>query len=132
MSGTRTTELIGMDTDGRMYLWDTGEVRPISAFESGADGHIKSAHYVIKWKDHAITVHCGNVRIHGRRKVSVQFMCSDGPVLYMPRAAVEAMLLGEVVEDPEEEARTLQALKDLHDAVVARQQAPHRRRGRIR
>jgi hypothetical protein len=29
-SDTRVTELIGMDTDGKMYLWDTGEVRPVA------------------------------------------------------------------------------------------------------
>jgi hypothetical protein len=64
MSATRTTELIGMDTDGRMYLWSTGEVRPVSAFE--VDGYfIKDGHYVIQWRDHAITVHCGNTLVDG-------------------------------------------------------------------
>jgi hypothetical protein len=128
-SDTRTTELIGMDIDGQMYRWDTGEVRPVTAFED--DGRfIKSGHYVIQWEGHAITVHCGNMLV-GRRWVSVQFMCSRGPVLYMARAEVEAMLLGEVVRDPKAEEGILRQLKELHEAVTARQQVPHRRRMRM-
>jgi hypothetical protein len=128
-SDTRTTELIGMDIDGQMYLWDTGKVRPVTAFED--DGRfIKSGHYVIHWEGHAITVHCGNALVGRRWKVSVQFMCSRGPELYMARAEVEAMLLGEVVRDPKAEERILQQLKEMHEAVTARHQAPHRRRMR--
>lgn len=101
-SDTRTTELIGMDIDGQMYLWQTAQVRPVTAFEDYRHGGlrlIKSGHYVIHWQGHAITVHCGNV-LDGRKwKVGVQFMCSRGAPLCMPRAEVEAMLLGEVVRD---------------------------------
>jgi hypothetical protein len=133
-SDTRATELIGMDTDGQMYLWDTGQVRPVTAFEDYRHGGlrlIKSGHYVIHWQGHAITVHCGSV-LDGRKwKVGVQFMCSRGAPLCMPRAEVEAMLLGEVVRDPRAEERILQRLKELHEAVTARHQAPHRRRMRM-
>jgi hypothetical protein len=128
---TRTTELIGMDEDGRMYLWDTGEVRPITAFESDADGLIKHGHYVIQWKGHAITVHCGMALVRGVWRISVQFMCSDAPVLYMSRAEVEPMLLGEVIPDPELEAQILRELKAWGEAIDAAHRAPHRRRGRI-
>ena len=92
---------------------------------------IKSGHYVIQWQGHAITVHCGSV-LDGRKwKVGVKFMCSRGPALCMARAEVEAMLLGEVVRDPEAEARILQQLLELHEAFTARHQAPHRRRMRM-
>lgn len=133
-SDTRTTELIGMDIDGQMYLWQTGQVRPVTAFEDYRHGSlrlIKSGHYVIHWQGHAITVHCGSV-LDGRKwKVGVQFMCSRGPALCMPRAEVEAMLLGEVVRDPEAEARILQQILELRDAFTARHQVPHRRRMRM-
>lgn len=68
-SDTRTTELIGMDIDGQMYLLQTGQVRPITAFEDYRHGGlrlIKSGHYVIQWQGHAITVHCGSV-LDGRK-----------------------------------------------------------------
>ena len=45
----RRQELIGLDEEGNMSLWDTGDVLPVQAFE--ADGPwIKSGHYVIDWK----------------------------------------------------------------------------------
>jgi hypothetical protein len=86
---------------------------------------------VIHWQGHAITVHCGSV-LDGRKwKVSVQFMCSRGAPLCLARSEVEAMLLGEVVRDPRAEERILQRLKELHEAVTVRHQAPHRRRIRM-
>lgn len=125
--GTRNTELIGMDTDGQMYLWSTGNVRPITAFEIVAGRYIKNAHYVIQWKGQAITVHCS-----GRcPSVIVQFMCNRGPVICMRQTEVEAMLLGEVVPDPELEARSARILKECNERIIAAQQAPHRRRGRV-
>jgi hypothetical protein len=133
-SDTRTTELIGMDIDGQIYLWSTGEVRPVTAFEDYRHGGlrlIKSGHYVIHWQGHAITVHCGSV-LDGRKwKVGVQFMCSRGAPLCMPRTEVEAMLLGEVVRDPKAEERIPQQIIELTEAFTARYRAPHRRRMRM-
>jgi hypothetical protein len=58
-------------------------------------------------------------------------MCSDAPVLYMSRAEVEPMLLGEVIPGPELEAKILRELKAWGEALDGANQAPHRRRGRI-
>jgi hypothetical protein len=128
-SETRTTELIGVDEDGVMSLWSVGEVRPITAFRTTDEGRwIKSGHYVIDWKGHAITVHCGNL-INGG--VSVLFMCSAGNGTSMTRAEVEAMLIGEVVPDPKIEANILRQLEELSAILKRRNQAPHRLRGRI-
>jgi hypothetical protein len=123
----RETELIGVDEDGNMSLWQVGNVRPVTAFET--DGiWIKGGHYVIQWKGHAITVHC-NGGVGGL--ISLQFMCSRNWVLYMRLAEVEAMLLGKVIPDPEHEARILLSLKEWGEALHRSQQVPHRRRGRI-
>jgi hypothetical protein len=123
----RETELIGVDEDGNMTLWQVGNVQPVTAFET--DGiWIKGGHYVIQWKGHAITVHC-NGGVGGL--ISVQFMCSQNLVLYMPLAEVEAMLLGKVIPDPKREAEILLLLKQWVEAMHRRQQAPHRLRGRI-
>jgi len=75
-----------------------------------------------------ITVHCGN-RTDGT--VSVLFMCSGGGCLYMQRAEVEAMLLGEVIPDPIAQAKIREGLKRLTENLKASREAPHLRRGRI-
>jgi hypothetical protein len=125
----RMMELIGVDEDGVMSLWSTGNVQPVTAFETTNGGRwIKSGHYVIDWKGHAITVHCGNF-INGR--VSLLFMCSAGNGTSMTREEVEAMLIGKVIPDPAAEARILQGLQDLTEALKRRNQASHRLRGRI-
>ncbi len=128
-SPTRTTELIGLTTDGRKVLWSTGEVRPISAFETSDGGRwIKSGHYVIDWQGHAITVHCGNY-IDGR--VSVQFMCGALGSVGMERTVVEAMLLGVVVPDPKIAFEITAKLRRLTRDLQAVKDVPHRQRGRI-
>ncbi len=126
---TRTMELIGVDENGVMSLWDTGQVRPVAAFDTTGGGQwIKSGHYVIDWKGYAITVHCGNFT---NGSVSVLFMCSGGHELSMSRAEVEAMLIGEVIPDPEQAGMLSQALDELLEAMKRRNQAAHRLRGRI-
>jgi hypothetical protein len=126
---TRKTELIGLAEDGRMFVWSEGEVQPVSAFETSDGGHwIKSGHYVLNWKGHAITAYCGNM---ADGNVSVQIMCSGLGSRPMPRFEVEAMLLGKVIPDPEVEARIMEGLKKWGEAVTRANQAPHRQRGRI-
>jgi len=125
----RMTELIGLTDDGRMILWDNGMVQPVSRFETIERGRwIESGHYVIDWKGHAITVHCGNY-VNG--DVSVLFMCSRGDSIAMSRPAVEALLLGKVIPDPVIQAKISRSLKQLLDMLVDQQDVPHRQRGRI-
>ncbi len=124
---TRMTELIGLDEDGNMSLWAVGEVRPVSRFE-GNGPWIDGGYYVVQWKGHAITVHCGNVT---GRLVSVLFMCSRNMQIFLPRAEVEAMLLGKVIPDTAQQAATTAAFDCLLAARHARGQAPHRRRGHM-
>lgn len=123
---TRKTELIGMDVDGSMYLWTTGNVQPASAFEEFDDRYIKSGHYVIQWKGQAITVAIGNF---ADGDISVHFMCSRGPILSMKRVEIEPLLLGRVIEDPEKSAELLHLINKASEAIVTRSQAPDRRRG---
>jgi hypothetical protein len=123
----RETELIGVDEDGNMSLWQVGNVQPVTAFETDCVW-IKSAHYVIQWKGHAITVHCSG---WAGGMLGVLFMCSRGAEVRMPCHEVEAMLLGEVIPDPEHEAKILMLLKGACEALHHQQQSPHRRRGRI-
>jgi hypothetical protein len=123
----REVELIGCDEDGWMSLWSVGMVRPVTRFESHGRW-IEDGHYVIQWKGHAITVHCGNF---ADGTVSVLFMCSRLRSISLPRAKVEAMLLGKVIPDPEAVARISESLRQLSDSLHARTRAPHLQRGRI-
>ena len=78
---------------------------------------IESGHYVIEWKGHAITVHCGNF-IDGT--ISVLFMCSRSDrALSMRREVVESMLIGKVIPDPETEARISRLLIELGERCAA-------------
>jgi hypothetical protein len=123
----RNTELIGVDEDGNMALWSRGDVQPITEFERGGP-YIESAHYVIQWKGHAITVHCNGPR-YGN--INVLFMCSASNTQQIPFDEVEAMLLGKVIPDPEHQARIRITLERLTEAMRAKNQAPHLRRGKI-
>ena len=130
-AGLRSMELIGMAGDGRMFLWDTGNVQPVNAFETvrhGRRNFIKGGHYIIDWRGHAIVVHC-SARTDG--KIGVRFMCSGGLGFDATRAKVEAMLLGRVVPDPDKDAEILRLIREFGAAVTASYQAPHRQRGNV-
>ncbi len=124
----RTMDLLGIGKDGQLYLWEAAEqVQPVSTFEGRGSG-IVSGHYVVEHEGHAVAVHCGNLA-DGR--VSVMFMCGGLPDRYLPRKAVEAILLGRVVPDPVKDAEILRLLRECTDAAIARQTAPHRKRGTL-
>jgi hypothetical protein len=116
----RNTELIGLDEDGNMSLWQRGNVQPVTEFER-VGPWIQGGHYVIQWRGHAITVHCNGPAFG---TISVQFMCSRNWVARLPHLEVEAMLLGKVVDDPEETARTVALIKEAMEALHERQRAP--------
>jgi hypothetical protein len=123
----RNTELIGLDEEGNMSLWQRGDVQPITEF-GGSGPYIESAHYVIQWKGHAITVHCNGSRYGNIR---VLFMCGGGDAEQIPFDEVEAMLLGKVIPDPEHQARMMIVLDRITKAMRAGNQAAHLRRGKI-
>ena len=126
----RMTELIGLTADGRMVLWATGMVQPVSRFKAASDSrYIEDGHYVINWRGHAITVHCGNF---SSGAVSVLFMCSTMDPLAMSRAEVEAMLLGKVIPDPVAQAELRENMSRLLALLCAQNDTPERQRGRIR
>jgi hypothetical protein len=125
----RTTELIGLTDDGRMVLWDTGQVQPVDRFETSADGRwIKEGHYVINWTGHAITVHCGNMM---SGNVSLLFMCSTGASRSVPRAEIEALLIGKVIPDEAVHWETMEMFEELEEAMRHRHRESHLQRGRI-
>ncbi len=76
----------------------------------------------------AVTVHCSNMA-DGR--VGVQWMCSDRPTLSFPRKVIEPLLLGRVIPDPVQAAAITEGLRRLTEQVIARQTAPHRKRGSL-
>ncbi len=122
----RTMDLLGIGKDGQLYLWEAAEqVQPVSTFESRGSG-IVSGHYVIEHGGKAITVHCSNMA-DGR--VGLLFMCGGLPDIALGRKTVETFLLGRVVPDPVKDAEILRLLRECTDAAIARQTAPHRKRG---
>jgi len=122
----RTMELIGLTEDGRMVLWQTGNVQPISALPR--DGiWIKSGHYVIDWNGNAITVHLGN---YADGRVSLQFMCGAPKAVPIAREDIEPLLLGMVIPDTELEAQIDAMFKDIFALLEHRDREPRRQRGR--
>ena len=128
VQATRTMDLIGLTKDGRLVLWSAAkQVRPITTFPAGGY-FIQAGHYVINWKNHAVTVHLSNLP---SGDVGLMFMCGGGEERVMTRAEVEPLLLGIVVPDPAHEAEICRMLRELTADLTARQDAPHRQRGRI-
>lgn len=126
----RTTELIGLTEDGRMVLWnENGQVQPVSKFETIENGRwIASGHYVIDYKGHAITVHCGNM---ADGSVSLQFMCNRAAIRSFSRAEVERMLIGKVIQSEESKAVDREILKRLTEWAHHDDDDPKRSRGRL-
>jgi hypothetical protein len=85
---------------------------------------------VIEWTGHAITVHCSNTTTSDET-VALLFMCSNRNYVYLPRAQVKAMLLGEVVVSPEHRAEMERLWRRLFAALDEAGRAPERARGRI-
>jgi len=124
----RTMDLLGIGKGAELYLWDAAaQVQPVSTFERRGS-MIVSGHYVVEHGGKAVTVHCGNL-VDGR--VSVQFMCGGLPDRYLDRKAAEAILLGRVIPDPVQAAAITEGLRRLNEQVIARQTAPHRKRGSL-
>jgi hypothetical protein len=75
-------ELLGMKEDGRLLLWRTGRVIPVSQFQyyrsTDVRRRVDSGHFVIDWFGGDVVAHLANL-IDGR--VSVHLMCNGGPTL---------------------------------------------------
>ena len=127
-AGTSLQELVGVTDDGRLVLWSTGRVRPISVFPRLGGGLIQSDHYVLDWDDHDVTVHCSNAFGGG---VIVQVMCSTATPAAFPLSYVEARLRGHVVRDPEAQADILRRLENINLLLAKRCDTPSRQRGRL-
>ena len=127
-AGTTEQELIGVTDDGRLVLWSTGRVRPISAFPRSGSGIIQGGHYVVAWNGHDVTVHCSSALGGG---VVVQVMCSTSTPAAFPLAYVEARLRGQVVRDPVAAADILHRLQNINGLLAKRSDTPSRQRGHL-
>jgi hypothetical protein len=61
--------------------------------------------------------------------VSLLFMCSTGASRSVPRAEIEALLIGRVI--PDEDKEIMEMFEELKEAMRHRHRKPHRQRGRI-
>lgn len=125
-SSCRRTELIGLMDDGRKVRWGEGNVQPVDTFAIHGSW-IEGGQYVINWRGHAITVYCRS-RTDGL--VHILFM-GGGMVTAMPQPDAEALLLGHVIEDPEQTARFLAVIQKTLDALRRGFDAPDCQRGRL-
>jgi hypothetical protein len=82
-------------------LWRCAvQVVPVDAFERYGRW-IKSGHYLIDYKGHAIVVYCGNM---SDDNISVQFVDEELTPYSFPRDIIESMLLGKVLASEEQRA----------------------------
>ena len=122
----RIMDLHGIGADGNLYLWTAAaRVQPMSRFPRTTHG-IVSGHYIILRGRAAVTVHCSNA---SKGWIVVQYMCGGAPTVTLPVKPLADALLGMVIPDPGESALITAALQRLTQDAVARQTAPHRRRG---
>ncbi len=116
-------ELLGVQKGDRLTLWDTGMVKPVSAFEPGEP----CGHYVIDYKGSAVCAHL-STSFDGKR-IQIQTMGYGLPIRVAQFAEVEAILLGKVLPDPEHEAKMASLFKKIEENMSARLDVPHKRRG---
>jgi hypothetical protein len=123
-------ELLGMTEDGRLVLWDTGRVLPVSQFQYRRDKQgrrwIDDGHFVLDWFGSEVVAHLGNL-IDGR--VSVALMCNAGPDLAFTRRQIRPFLRYKVIRDPEVQAEILAKLQELVRLAATRKDTPDRQRG---
>ena len=123
-------ELLGMTEDGRLVLWDTGRVLPVSQFQYRRDKlgrrWIDDGHFVIDWFGSEVVAHLGNL-IDGR--VSVHLMCNAGRDFAFTRREIRPMLRYKVIPDPVVRAELTAKLQELVRLVAARNDTPGRQRG---
>lgn len=124
-------ELLGITDDGRLVLWDTGRVIPVTQFAYRRDRGtgrrwIDDGHFVIDWAGEEVTAHLGNLS-DGR--VSVLLMCHGGRGFALSRREARRLLRYKVIRDPEAEADILTRLQALVRLVAKSRDTPDRQRG---
>ena len=123
-------ELLGMTEDGRLVLWDTGRVLPVSQFQYRRDRlgrrWIDDGHFVIDWFGSEVVAHLGNLS-DGR--VSVALMCNTGRDWAFTRREIRPMLRYKVIRDPVVQAEILAKLQEPVRLTAARKDTPDRQRG---
>jgi hypothetical protein len=123
-------ELLGLTEDGRLVLWDTGRVIPVSRFHYHRDKRgkrwIDEGHFVIDWYGSEVVAHLGNLT---SGKVSVLLMCQSGGSFSFTRRQVTPMLRYKVISDPVRQRETLAKLKEILALQVASQDTPAAQRG---
>ena len=119
-----------MTEDGRLVLWDTGRVLPVSQFQYRRDKlgrrWIDDGHFVIDWFGSEVVAHLGNLT-SGR--VSVALMCNAGRNFALARREIRPMLRYKVIRDPVVQAEILAKLQDLVRLTALRHDTPGRQRG---
>ncbi len=123
-------ELLGLTEDGRLVLWDTGRVIPVSQFQYRRDKQgrrwIDEGKFVLDWFGSEVVAHLGNLT-DGR--VSVALMCNAGRTFAFTRRQIRPMLRYKVIPDPEVQAEILAKLQELVRLAAARHDTPERQRG---
>ena len=122
-------ELLGMTEDGRLVLWDTGRVLPVSQFQYRRDKlgrrWIDDGHFVLDCGSEVVA-HLGNLS-DGR--VSVALMCNAGRDLAFTRRQIRPFLRYKVIRDPVVQAEILAKLLELVRLGASRKDTPDRQRG---
>jgi hypothetical protein len=123
-------ELLGMTEEGRLLLWDTGRVLPVSQFQYRRDKlgrrWIDDGHFVLDWFGSEVTAHLGNLV---DRRVLAALMCNAGHELAFTRLQIRPFLRYKVIRDPEVQAEILAKLPELVRLTVVRHDTPASQRG---
>ncbi len=129
-ASAKPMELLGLTGDGRLVLWDTGRVLPVTRFQyrrgRGGRRWIDDGHFVINWFGEQVTAHLGNL---ADGQVSVSLVCNGGRTYTLTRREAATILRYKVIGDPERQAEILAKLEELIRQFTRMEDTPDRQRG---